>query len=269
MDCENYEALAVDLLYGEISPEKRADASAHAAGCAECGKLSKELDEARQTAASLPSRINPPAELDERVMLAARMAADVRKQPLRGSGLHVAAAAVLAACLVGVSFVVGMNVGRPPTRILGQDPIAINPKNGDGTLINDMHGGGGPPRVRDRNTDAEQWKTYLDATLSRAAEDFAKGDHERAIQLFGAVYSSGGRTQMALEARIGMAKCYRALGKLEDARGALREAREKNMDWGTNFNEVEREASKLIVEINAQILERDKKKLEEKKLTPR
>src|SRR5947209_1531638 len=113
MDCENYEALVVDLLYGELSPERRADASAHAASCAECGKLSRELDEARKSAASLPARIVPPRELDERILLAARAASDVRAHPFRGSALHVAAAAVLAMLLVGVSFAVGMRVGSP------------------------------------------------------------------------------------------------------------------------------------------------------------
>src|SRR5690242_11014838 len=99
MDCEDFEAKVVDLLYGELSPEVRAEAASHAASCAECGKLSKELDEARKTAAALPARITPPRELDERVLLAARAAAGVRAQPFRGSALHVAAAAVLGAVL--------------------------------------------------------------------------------------------------------------------------------------------------------------------------
>src|SRR5437588_7085711 len=135
MDCENYEALVVDLLYGELSPERRADAAAHAASCAECGKLSRELDEARSVAASLPSRISPPRELDERIMLAARAAADVRKHPIRGSGLHVAVAAVLAMLLVGVSFSVGVKVANP--RIRGEiehDPI-IGKKPDPGSIL--------------------------------------------------------------------------------------------------------------------------------------
>src|SRR5579872_6305138 len=112
MDCEGFEALAVDLLYGELSPERRADALSHSATCAECGKLSRELDEARAMAASLPARIAPPPELDERIMIAARAAADVRTHRFRGSGFHVAAAAVLACIITGVSFGVGWKVGN-------------------------------------------------------------------------------------------------------------------------------------------------------------
>lgn len=264
MDCEGYEALAVDLLYGELSPEKRADAQAHAAGCPECGKLSKELDEARHTASSLPSRIAPPPELDERIMLAARMAADVRKQPLRGSGLHVAAAAVLAALLTGVSFVVGMQVGRPKVHLGGPDPeIAVKPKDdGRGSALT-THGNAGPEKITP-NTDREQWRKYLEDMLTLANEDLAKGDTPRALKVFGGVYSSGGKTPMALEARLGMARCYRTLGQLEDARSCAKDAFTKNDDWGTHFDEIDREAMKLVTELNRELDEQQKKKLQQR-----
>ena len=69
---------------------------------------------------------------------------------------------------------------------------------------------------------------------------------------------------MVLEVWIGMAKCFRAEGKLEEARAALRDAREKNGDWGTYFDNIEADASKLIVEVNREILERDQKKLQQR-----
>src|SRR5436309_837438 len=130
MDCEGYEALAVDLLYGDLTPERRADAESHATTCTECGKLSKELDEARKTAASLPARITPPSELDMRIMMAARVAADVRREPLRGGMLHVAAAAVVAALLTGVGSVVGMHVAKPTAMVPGphEGHSKLNPR---------------------------------------------------------------------------------------------------------------------------------------------
>lgn len=270
MDCEAYEALAVDLLYGDITPERRADAHAHATSCGECGKLSSELDDARRTAASLPSRIGPPPELDHRILLAARAAVDVRKQPIRGGGLHVAAAAVLAALLTGVSFVVGMNVGKPRIGVVEDDPrlATTNPKKNGGESALTGHGGVDttPPS---RPNDREGWRAYQESLLKMANEDLARGDFKRALIPFGGVYSGGGRTQMALEARLGMAKCFQALGQLEEARAAARDAREKNGEWGTEFDNIEDESGKLIKEINNAIQERERKKLEEQKLQQR
>jgi len=256
MDCENYEALAVDLLYGEISPERRTAAESHAASCPECGKLSKELDEARKTAASLPARIHPPAELDERILLAARAAADVRKQPLRGSMLHFAAAAILGAILIGTSFVVGMRVA-PRTHIYAQEPeqLATNPKNG-GSILTGTESN--TPPKKNNMSNIEEWRRYQEELLKIAGEDFAKGDFKRALTEFGGAFSNGGRTEMALEARIGMAKCFQSLGQLEEARNAARDAREKNMDWGTNFDEIEQDANKLIQELNKQLQQKQR-----------
>ncbi len=249
MDCENYEALVVDLLYGELSPERRAEAVAHSGTCAECGKLSRELEEARSVAASLPARISPPRELDERIMLAARAAADVRNQPFRGSGLHVAAAAVIGMLLVGVSFAVGMKAGQP--KIVTDDghdeTIVRNPRDHNKLEIGLD---GGPPRQS--AVTQEQKRQYMEAMLQLANEDFAKGDMKRALTEFGGVYSSG-RSVMALEARLGMAKCYEALGQLEDARAVANDARSKNEEWGLRLDDVEDGASGLIRKINDEL----------------
>lgn len=247
MDCENYEALAVDLLYGELSPEKKADAASHAASCAECGKLSKELDEARKTAATLPARIPPPRELDERVMLAARAAADVRAYPFRGSALHVAAAAVLAIVLVGVSFAVGMKVGQPRI-IASDDPVVIVHDRPGGPLT---HSEASPP-VRP-NGDYDSWRKYMEEMLALANEDFGKGEVKRALMEFGGVYSGGGRHEWALEARLGMARCYRALGQLQDARACARDAFQKNDEWGTHFKDVDDASIQLMKQLGDEI----------------
>jgi hypothetical protein len=241
MDCEGFEALAVDLLYGELSPERRADALSHSAGCAECGKLQRELDEARAMAASLPARIAPPPELDERIMIAARAAADVRTTRFRGSGLHVAAAAVLACILTGVSFGVGVKVGRP--HILGDrdDQLATTPK------INPMEVPGAPPYKP--NGKFDDWRAYMLGMLKLADEDFAKGESQRALMEYGGVFSGGGRNDWALKARLGQAKCERALGHTAEALKIAKEARDLNRDWGTNFDDIEAESTKLVAEL--------------------
>ena len=251
MDCENYEALVVDLLYGELSPERRAEAVAHAGSCVECGKLSKELEEARSVAASLPARIAPPRELDERIMLAARAAADVRKHPFRGSGLHVAVAAVIGMILVGVSFAVGMKAGHRSTEPEANDDGPISFRDDPHAHLTGIGNGG--PSHNTRNTDPAKWREYMEAMLKLANEDLAKGEVKRALMEFGGVYASGGRTPMALEARVGMAKCYETLGQLEDARAAASDARTKNDDWGLHLDNVEDSASALVRKINDEL----------------
>src|SRR5579883_884863 len=214
MDCEGFEALAVDLLYGELSPERRADALSHSAGCAECGKLQRELDEARAMAASLPARIAPPPELDERIMIAARAAADVRTTRFRGSGLHVAAAAVLSFILAGVGFGVGVKVGN----------MMVMPDMGDG------------PHMPDLNANPKPWFTgppadarkYMQGVLQLAEEDFAKGETQRALMEYGGVFSGGGKNDWTLKARLGQARCERALGHTAEALKIAKDARDLN-----------------------------------------
>jgi hypothetical protein len=248
MDCENYEAVVVDLLYGELSPERRAEAQAHAGSCAECGKLSKELEDARNVAATLPARIAPPRELDERILLAARAAADVRKHPFRGSGLHVAVAAVIGMILVGVSFAVGMKVGHPTSQPDPEDNPIVDRPDPHGHLIRN-----GTPSHNTRNTDIAKWRDYMEAMLKLANDDLAKGEVKRALMEFGGVYASGGKTPMALEAGLGMAKCYEALGQLEDARVSASDARTKNDEWGLHLDPVEDGATQLIKKINDEL----------------
>lgn len=104
MNCERFQLDLPDLLYGELPPEGRAEAEAHAEGCPACAALLAEL---RGVKGALPS-VTPPAALGTRLKLLARdelLAGAPREQRAEvgaaGGPLHLAAVGLLAACLIG------------------------------------------------------------------------------------------------------------------------------------------------------------------------
>jgi hypothetical protein len=147
-----------------------------------------------------------------------------------------------------VSFSIGMKYGQPaklPRPDLEDQPLPIKPHHG--SVLTGPEAA--PPRITP-NDDAEKTRTYMVNLVKVASEELASGHVQRALDLYSPAYASGGRSHWALEARIGMAKCLRSLGRLEDARTAARDAREKNMEWGTNWDDIEKDASQQIQEIN-------------------
>jgi hypothetical protein len=147
--------------------------------------------------------------------------------------------------LVGVSFAVGVRSGRP--RELQTDEGPLPSRNPGSVGIVDMSG---PPRIVS-NVPIDVQRQYMEDMLKLAGDDFAKGDWKRALMEFQGVYASGGRSGMALDARLGMARCSKALGQLDDAKTAANDARTKNQEWGYNDNAIEDESTKLVREINA------------------
>src|ERR1700722_19809965 len=81
MDCEKFESVLMDELYGELDELTSAAAKRHVSGCARCSALLGGLRATRRVAA-LP-RIDPPADLEQRI-LAVAAAATPRVVPLRG-----------------------------------------------------------------------------------------------------------------------------------------------------------------------------------------
>jgi hypothetical protein len=70
MDCEKFESAMMDELYGELDELTSAAAKRHIASCARCAALMGGLRATRRVA-SLPM-VEPPAELEERILTAAR-----------------------------------------------------------------------------------------------------------------------------------------------------------------------------------------------------
>jgi hypothetical protein len=70
MDCEKFESAMMDELYGELDELTSAAAKRHIASCARCAALVGGLRATRRVA-SLPI-VAPPAELEERILTAAR-----------------------------------------------------------------------------------------------------------------------------------------------------------------------------------------------------
>src|ERR1700722_10523150 len=81
MDCEKFESVLMDELYGELDELTSAAAKRHVSGCARCSALLGGLRATRRVAA-LP-RIDPPADLEQRI-LAVAAAATPKVVPFRG-----------------------------------------------------------------------------------------------------------------------------------------------------------------------------------------
>jgi hypothetical protein len=80
MDCEKYEPLLLDELYDELDELTSAAVKRHVSGCARCNGTLQGM-RAMRRAAALPV-LAPPADLEERILAAAREAQKV--VPLRG-----------------------------------------------------------------------------------------------------------------------------------------------------------------------------------------
>ena len=79
MDCEKFESAMMDELYGELDELTSAAAKRHVAGCARCAALIGGLRATRRVA--IVPLGDPPADLEERILAAAREAQKV--VPLR------------------------------------------------------------------------------------------------------------------------------------------------------------------------------------------
>ncbi len=84
MDCEKFESTLIDELYGELDELTSAAAKRHVAGCARCAGLLGGLRATRRVAV-LPM-VDPPADLEDRILSAARDAQKVVPMTSRVSG---------------------------------------------------------------------------------------------------------------------------------------------------------------------------------------
>src|SRR5258708_30071719 len=81
MDCEKFEAAILDELYGELDELTSAAAKRHVAGCARCSARIGGLRATRRVAA-VPL-VEPPSDLDERILRAAERAWTAAPPPPR------------------------------------------------------------------------------------------------------------------------------------------------------------------------------------------
>ncbi|HEY1695580.1 MAG TPA: zf-HC2 domain-containing protein [Polyangiaceae bacterium] len=89
MDCEKFESAMMDELYGELDELTSAAAKRHVASCARCAALLGGLRATRRVAA-MPM-VDPPADLEERILAAVRDAQKV--VPMRRRAARVVSAA--------------------------------------------------------------------------------------------------------------------------------------------------------------------------------
>lgn len=127
--CEAFVTELPDLLYGELPSERREIAQAHAEACSACGELLRELQGVK---GAMPS-VAPPAALGTRLKLMARdelLAEGPAPLGAAGGPLHLAAVAVLAACLVGFALGIAFERRQPqpsPTQANGRAAASRTP----------------------------------------------------------------------------------------------------------------------------------------------
>lgn len=83
MDCQVAQELLVDLLYGELAPDVRKDLEAHLDKCPECSSEYEQMAGVLKLVRANPLddlSTEPPAELSERILHAAQVAARQRSQ---------------------------------------------------------------------------------------------------------------------------------------------------------------------------------------------
>ncbi|MBI3723056.1 hypothetical protein HY251_03740 [bacterium] len=219
MECDGFEAVVVDLLYGELPAERKPEVDAHAAQCPKCGTLARELGEARQLALALPARVTPPRAVDERIAVAARAAAerDVSAFPLRGGSLHVAAAALLVALLSATGFLLGRMTAKPPKVV---EPVTSDhwtPPRTPGDMVPNGERGNTPHAGSQDKEPRDPGHRYQEELLSLGKSKLEKKEFSDALTIFRGIYATSGRYPAAIEARLGMAEAYLGLKKFEDA----------------------------------------------------
>jgi len=83
MDCEKFENHLIDELYDELDEVTSAATKRHVAGCARCASLLSGM-KATKRLAVLPL-VEPPADLEDRILAAAKEAQKVVPLPSRAS----------------------------------------------------------------------------------------------------------------------------------------------------------------------------------------
>jgi len=133
MDCEKFESTLLDELYDELDEVTSAAAKRHVAGCARCAALFSGLKATRRLAV-LPI-VEPPADLEDRILAAAKEAQKVvpigRRMSLAGSWAMrpQSAMAALFLVMIGTSaLLIKGKVAKPPssTMIVSEqgEPVA-------------------------------------------------------------------------------------------------------------------------------------------------
>lgn len=219
MDCSGFQAELPDLIYGELDPEVRPDVEAHLRACSDCAGLTDEL---RQVKGSLP-RMELPPRLGARIQLAARdvLLEERAPTPLRGSPLHLAAAAVLGLALVVVGFGLGVawqRADEPPGLVL-PDPERLAPDSPEGPGDPPERPGLGQPAAPRA---PEAWQRVL---FDAARSHLDKGDASRAREFYRRAEAVHPRGPLAIPARLGAAEAALRMGRRDDARALLRSVR--------------------------------------------
>jgi hypothetical protein len=222
VECERFQGALVDLLYGDLDADERAFASEHRSQCPTCSGLARELEEARDAVRELGG-LPPPPELDRAVSLAARAAVetDVRRAPLRGSGLHVAAAVILAVSLGALGFALGAS----STRRSSEPPpsLAIDPTPAPTDSSVPVANAPTPPRRHPRELPPSHVREWQRMNVETGRAKLAAGDVALALTCFEQAAARGWYTDLGFEARLGMAEAQAAAGKRDAALAALDE----------------------------------------------
>jgi hypothetical protein len=229
VDCDGFQQELPDLVYGQVDPEVRTYLDEHRASCSACAAVLAELQAVK---GALPEMRPPPllaarVKLLARDELLARQAADEQAKPAPpvGPTLHLAAVAVLAACVGVVGFVLGTRwrEGEPSLEVpRGPGDVATEPRRvpGDPTWIGTMPPGGwgpdelpstGPQRPVPRAPEA--WQRVLFDSAKGMAQ---KGEVRQAREFYRRAVAVAPDGPLAAEAQVALAELMLVAGERDE-----------------------------------------------------
>lgn len=228
VDCDGFQQELPDLVYGEVDPEVRPHLDEHKASCGPCAALLAELLAVK---GALPEMRPPPllaarVKLLARDELLARQAADeqLRPPPPVGPTLHLAAVAVLAACVGVVGFVLGARWrGGEPSLEVPRGPGDVTPADteprrgpGDATWIGTSTGpdelpSTGPQRPVPRAPEA--WQRVLFDSAKGMAQ---KGEVRQAREFYRRAVAVAPDGPLAAEAQVALAELMLVAGERDE-----------------------------------------------------
>lgn len=141
MTCNDHEIRMHEELDGELPPALRALLDAHCAACPECARMRDDLRALRDAARALPTTIEPPAELWDRIN-AVLPDSPGSVVPLRPKGFwNTARPYLAAACVAGAVLAAALLRGMPP------DGVATPPGDGPLALVESLEAEYGAARA--------------------------------------------------------------------------------------------------------------------------
>jgi hypothetical protein len=235
VDCEAFHTDLPDLIYGELSGDRKHAGEAHMASCALCTELVSDL----QTVRTAQRQHLPSPLLSAKIKLAARdELLDEQPTPVLGRGgyLHLATVGVLAACVGLAGFALGIAYDRDRPAPLAPPPFARKtppspppsfvplPARDDRPLTIEISDGSDPDRPVRR--DPEAWQRSME---DAGRSHLGRGEWTKAREFFLAAVDALPEGPRASYSLAGAAEALLRAGDKATARAEIETLRRRIM----------------------------------------